>query len=205
MKQTLKIGITIMVVAVLAMSGIALAQTDDEAATGDEVSRGVAAIVQKLGPLVQAGTIDEGQAMAVAETLADGMGPRHPSQRRPVPGLDAAAEFLGMEIDDLGAQLRDGATLAEIAGDQTGALTDALVADAEEHLAQAVADGKLTQEEADTRLVDIEEKITTFVNEGPPERPEGEGTRPPRGPGGPGGHHGSGGGELPAGGGDIGA
>ena len=205
MKQTLKIGITIMVVAVLAMSGIALAQTDDEAPTGDEVSRGVAAIIEKLGPLVEAGTIDEGQALAVAETLADGMGPRRPQQRRPVHGLDAAADFLGMEIDDLGAQLRDGATLAEIAGDQTAALIDALVADAEEHLAQAVADGKLTQEEADTRLADVEEKIATFVNEGRPERPAGEGTRPPRGPGGPGGHDGPGGGEPSADGGEIGA
>ena len=202
MKQTLKIGITVMVVAAMAMSGIALAQTDEETATGEEVSRGVAAIVEKLGPLVEAGTIDEGQAQAVAETLADGMGPRRSPQRGPAHGLDAAADFLGMEIDDLGAQLRDGATLAEIAGDQTGALIEALVADAEEHLAQAVADGKLTQDEADTRLADIEEKITTFVNEGPPERPEGERPRPPHRPGGPGG---PGGDEAPVDGGDIGA
>jgi len=202
MKQTLKIGITIMVVAVMAMSGIALAQTDDEAPSGDEVSRGVAAIVEKLSPLVEAGTIDEGQAQAVAETLADEMAARRHHQRRVVHGLDAAADFLGMEIDDLGAQLRDGATLAEIAGDQTGALIDALVADAEEHLAQAVADDKLTQEEADTRLAEIEEKITTFVNEGPPERPEGERPRPPHRPGGPGG---PGGDEAPVDGGEIGA
>ena len=51
----------------------------------------------------------------------------------------------------------------------------------EEHLAQAVTDDKLTQEEADEKLAEIEERISTFVNEGPPERPEGPGT----GPGGP--------------------
>ncbi len=204
MKQTLKIGITIMVVAVLAMSGIALAQTNDEAPDGEDASRAVAAIVKKLGPLVEAGTIDEGQAQAVAETLADGSGHRRPQQRRAVHGLKAAAEFLGMEIEDLGAQLKDGATLAEIAGDQTGALIDALVAETEEHLALAVADGKLTQEEADAKLADAEERITTFVNEGPPERPEGERPegerpRPPRRPGGPGGDG------PPMGGADIGA
>ena len=187
MKQTLKIGITIMVVAVLAMSGIALAQTNDEAPDGEDATRAVAAIVEKLGPLVEAGTIDQGQAQAVAETLADGSGQRRPQQRRPVHGLKAAADFLGMEIEDLGAQLRDGATLAEIAGDQAGALIDALVAETEEHLAQAVADGKLSQDEADAKLADAEERITTFVNEGPPERPEGERPRPPRRPGGPGG------------------
>ena len=187
MKQTLKIGITIMVVAVLAMSGIALAQTNDEAPAGEDAARGVAAIMERLGPLVEAGTIDQGQAQAVAETLADGVGHRRPQQHRPVNGLKAAADFLGMEIEDLGAQLRDGATLAEIAGDQAGALIDALVAETEEHLAQAVADGKLSQDEADAKLADAEERITTFVNEGPPERPEGERPRPPRRPGGPGG------------------
>lgn len=187
MRQTLKIGITIVVVAALTMSGIALAQTDDEAPVGEGASRGVAAIVQKLGPLVEAGTIDQDQAQAVAETLADGVAFRRPQQRRLVHGLRAAAEFLGLEVPDLVAQLRGGATLAEIAGDQTGALIDALVAETEEHLAQAVADGRLSQEEADTILADAEERITTFVNEGPPERPEGEWPRRPRRPGGPGG------------------
>ncbi len=195
MKQTLKIGITIMAVAALVMSGIALAQTNDEAPAGEDASRGVAAIVQRLGPLVEAGTIDQAQAQAVAEALADGTPFRRPQQRRPLHGLQAAAEFLGMDTDDLAAQLKDGATLAEIAGDQTGALIDALVAEAEEHLAQAVADGRLTQEEADARLADAEEKITTFVNEGPPERPGGERPRPPRRPGRPG-HPG---GEAPVG------
>jgi hypothetical protein len=187
MKQTLKIGITIVVVAALTMSGIALARTGDEASVGEGASRGVAAIVQRLGPLVEAGTIDQDQAQAVAETLADGMAFRRPQQPRPVHGLRAAAEFLGMEVDDLGAQLRGGATLEEIAGDQTGALIDALVAEIEEHLAQAVADGRLPQGEADTILADAEERITMFVNEGPPERPEGERPRRPRRPGGPGG------------------
>ena len=186
MKQTLKIGFTVLVVAALTMSGIALAQTD-ETPTDDEVSRGVSAIVEKLAPLVENGTITQTQAEAVAGQLADGRGHRGPSRRGPQ-GLDAAAEFLGMDAEELGAQLKDGATLAEIAGDQTDGLITALVADAEEHLAQAVADGKLTQEEADEKLAEAEERITTFVNEGPPERPAGEdGQRPPRGGRGPGG------------------
>jgi len=186
MKQTLKIGFTVLVVAALTMSGIALAQTD-ETPTDDEVSRGVNAIVEKLAPLVENGTITQTQAEAVAGQLADGMGHRGPSRRGPQ-GLDAAAEFLGLDAEELGAQLKDGATLAEIAGDQTDGLIAALVADAEEHLAQAVADGKLSQEEADEKLAEAEERITTFVNEGPPERPAGEdGQRPPRGGRGPGG------------------
>lgn len=185
MKQTLKTGFTVLVVAALTMSGLALAQTD-ETASDEEVSRGVTAILERLAPLVEGGTINQAQAEAVAEQLADGFGPRRP--HRGLQALKAASEFLDMEIADLASQLRDGATLAEIAGDQTDGLIAAMVAEAEEHLAQAVADGRLTQEEADEKLAGIEDRITTFVNQGPPERPEGAG-----GPGRPGGHRGPGG------------
>jgi hypothetical protein len=185
LKQTLKIGVTVLVVAALAMSGIALAQSDEEAPADDGADRAAAAIVERLAPLIEDGTITEAQAEAVAGTLADGFGrPRPP--RALFKGLDAAADFLGMEIEDLAAQMRDGETLAAIAGDQADELIAALVADAEEHLAAAVEDGKLAQDEADERLAELEERITTFVNEGPPERPI-------RRPGGFDGRHGHGG------------
>ena len=192
MKQTLKIGITVLVVAALAMSGIALAQSDDEAAAGDEVRPGVEKIVERLAPLIEAGTITEAQAEAVAETLADGFERRRP-HRPAMKALATAAEFLGMEAADLAAELREGSTLAEIAGSETDALIAALIADAEEHLAAAVEDGKLTQEEADEKLAQVTERVTTFVNEGPPERPVGArpGGRDHRGPGGPGGFGGA--------------
>ena len=38
---------------------------------------------------------------------------------------------------------------------------------------KGVENGRLTQEEADEKLTEIEERVTAFVNEGPPERPEG--------------------------------
>ena len=184
MKQTLKIGITVLVVAALAMSGIALAQTDADVSE-EEASRGVAAIVEKLAPLIEDGTITEAQAEAVAEELASGF---HGRPGRPGSkvrhGLSTAAEFLGVEVDELASQLREGSTLADIAGGQTDALIDAMVASVEERLAEAVADGKLTQEEADEKLADAEEKITTFVNEGPPEGGFGPGKRGRHGPGG---------------------
>jgi len=193
MKQTLKIGITVLVVAALTMSGLALAQTGDDAPSEDEVTRGVAGIVEKLAPLVEDGTINEAQAEAVAETLADGLGPHRGPRRGPGPGLETTAEFLGMEVDDLAAQLRGGSTLAEIAGEQADELIEVLIAEAEEHLAQAVEDGKLTQEEADEKLEGISDRITSFVEEGPPPRPGGHRPGGPRGghggpgPGGPGG------------------
>jgi 3-hydroxyacyl-CoA dehydrogenase len=175
MKQTIKIGITVLVVAALAMSGIALAQsTDDTDADADQVARGVEVIMEKLGPLVEDGTITEAQAEAVAETLAESR-PGNRPHRGPGKGLAEAAEFLGLEVEDLAQQLRDGATLAEIAGDQTDELIALMVDAVEEKLAEAVANERLTQEEADEKLAEAEERITTFVNEGLPERPEGEG------------------------------
>ncbi|MFH2073366.1 MAG: hypothetical protein ABIJ75_11000 [Actinomycetota bacterium] len=209
MKQTLKIGFTVLVVAALTMSGFALAQSDEtptdqsdttQTATGDEIARGVAVIVERLAPLVEDGTITQGQAEVVAEQLADGFGPRGRVERVRQ-GLGAAAEFLGIDVEDLVDQLRDGATLAEIAGDQADELIAALVAEAEDQLAQAVDDGRITQAQADERLAEIEDHLTAFVNDGLPERPMG-----PMGggchgwgggPGGPGGF-GSGGDEAPA-------
>ena len=55
-----------------------------------------------------------------------------------------------------------------------------MVAEAQDHLAEGVAEGRLTQEEADEKLAEITERITDVVNNG---RPEGEGTWPPRPPG----------------------
>ena len=185
MKQTLKIGVTVLLVAALAMSGIALAQTggDDEAPAGDGP---VSKILEVLGPLVENGTISETQAEAVAETLAEAL-PRRPHRGGRF-AIGAAAEFLGMEVEDLAAQMRDGATLAEIAGAQTNGLIAALVADVSERLDGAVTEGRITQEEADEKLAEATEKITTFVNEGPQhEEGQGPGDRGRGGPGGPGG------------------
>jgi len=64
-------------------------------------------------------------------------------------GLDAAAEVLGMEPEDLMAELRDGKTLTEIAGERgvdPQAVQDAMVAQMEQMLQQAEEDGTLTPE-----------------------------------------------------------
>lgn len=181
MKQTLKIGITFMVVAALTMSGIALAQTDestDETATQNAVTR----IAERLQNLVDDGTITADQAQAVAEHLADGFGPR--GHRGPK-GIGQVAEFLGMESEDFRAALQEYDTLADLAaanGSSGDELVEFLVGQAEERLAQAVEDGKVDQAEADEKLAEIEEKITEMVNSEIPEPGERRPGR--RGPGG---------------------
>ena len=78
-----------------------------------------------------------------------------------------AAQVLGLTTDELREQLRSGKTLAEVATDQgvdRQTLVDALVASATERLAQAVTDGKITQEQADERAADLPEMIEKLVD-----------------------------------------
>ena len=118
----------------------------------------------------------------------EGHGPRGGHHR----GLEAIMEVLDLTEDELKAAREAGTTLAELAEQQgvsVDDLIDALVADAEEHLDERVAAGRLAQDEADERLAAIEQRITDRVNGVTPaegERPQGE--RPERGERGPGGH-----------------
>jgi hypothetical protein len=97
------------------------------------------------------------------------------------PHLDAAAEAIGISVDDLHSALESGQTIAEAAeanGVDPQAVIDAMVTDAQDHLAEKVADGDLTQEEADAKSADLEQHITDLVNGELPPRPEGAPQRP---------------------------
>jgi len=185
MKQTLKIGITLMVVVALAMSGIALAaQADEDTASGDVTETpAYSRIIEKLQPLVDDGTLDESEAAAVAGLLAgEFRGPR----RGPggFHGLAAVADFLGLDGEEMRAAVQEYDTIAEIAeanGSSADAVIDHLLSLCEERLDQAVENGRITDEEKAEKLANAEERITEMVNNPLPE----PGDRPFRGrPGG---------------------
>ena len=139
-------------------------------------------VAEALQPLVDAGTITEAQRDAVSEALRDagaawerGHGPGRPDagwggSRRVGPvSLTTAAATIGIPADDLRDALRDGQTLAEVAAAndvEPQAVIDALVAEAAERLDDAVADGRLDQDDADERRQGLTERITEAVNEG---------------------------------------
>lgn len=178
MIRTLKTGLVAAVVGAIVVSGVAFAQTDES--TDVTESPAYTRIYEGLSPLVEQGVITDSQADQIAAALAEagpGFGHRR-GHRGGGPGLDTAAEFLGMDVEDLRTQLHDGATLADIAGTQTDDLIAALVSDAQERVAQAVEEGRITQDEADEKLAEIAQRITDMVNGERPERPQGE-----RGPG----------------------
>ncbi len=190
MRQTLKVGFLVLVVAAMVTSGIALAQTADENADGDTPTT---RIMERLGPLVEGGTISETQAQAVADVLAEGIGirgggPGHGGSRgHHGVGPESVADFLGITTDDLKAAHEEGQTLAEIAeanGTSRTELVDFLVGEAETRLDEAVADGKIDETEKAEKLAEITERINQMVD-GELERPEGRrGFGGQRGPGG---------------------
>jgi hypothetical protein len=130
---------------------------------------------QALQPLVDDGTITDAQRDAVVKRLEEAapegrMGFRGPDRGfgpglRGIfgAGLDTAAKALGMSTDDLRAELRDGKSIADVAGEKkvsTDAVIDALVAEAKAKVAQ------LDLPEGRTAPTDqqIRDAITKLVN-----------------------------------------
>ena len=151
---------------------------DVPASEADREARATERIRAELQNLVDDGTISAAQADAVAADLASslpGRGPGGPGWHHRHPGFDGEvlAGLLGIDVETLRSDLRDGKTVAEIAAEQgveVQSVIDSLVAEAEAHLALSVESGRLTQEEADAKLAEVTERITDFVNNGRPER-----------------------------------
>ncbi len=146
-RQTLKVGVMLMVVAGLAMSGLALAQTTDEPAPDTESSE---------------------------------EGPRH--HRRAGRIIGTAAEVIGIEVEELVEQLSvEGATLASVAeanGSSGNAIVAAAVEQLTERLDEAVAEERITQEEADEKLAEAQTRLEELVEtENPPLGGRGHGPR----------------------------
>ena len=69
-------------------------------------------------------------------------------------------------MDELRTELEAGSSLAAVAEEQgvdEATLVDGLLTAAEEHVAEHLADGSITQEQADQRLAGLEERITVLV------------------------------------------
>jgi hypothetical protein len=168
----------------LGLSGVAgaalVAPAVSYAATGDSAALDarVSTLKDALQGLVSDGTITQEQADKVASTLAEAA-PLHGrgGLGRHLP-LEAAAEALGMTVEELRTAAAAGTTLAELA-EQKGVteqvLVDAMVDAVEERLAEAVAAGRLTQEHADEHAAQARTRITSALDE--PLRAGGHGKR----------------------------
>ncbi|PRY48923.1 hypothetical protein LY71_1075 [Geodermatophilus tzadiensis] len=160
----------------LTLTGLGLAvpaMADDEPTTTESTTDSATAedrIRDALSGLVDDGSISQEQADEVATTLSEaGFGGHGGYGWHGGFGLEVAAETLGLSEEDLRTALQaDGASLASVAEDQGVAVEDlvaALTAAAQEHLDEAVAEGRLTQEQADERSAELETWITERVND----------------------------------------
>jgi hypothetical protein len=147
MKQSLKIGFVALIVAAIAASGMAFAQSDG---TDDTVPPAGDTQVEEFAPERGFKGRDGHRGMRG--------GPGH---------LGQVADFLGVDAEVIQDGLEAGDTLADIAaanGSSGTAVVDSLVADLTEKLDGAVADERIDQEKADEILANATEKITTMVN-----------------------------------------
>ena len=164
-----------------------------EAAPAPDASRPdpTARLGETLAPLVQDGTISQEQADKVIETLIaarpEGGGPGgHGGGRGHGGGFggEAAAEALGISVDELRTALRDGQTIAQVAeskGVSIDTVIAAIVAERTAKIEERVTAGDLTREEADEQLADLTERVTEQVNSAPPSRGDRDG-QPPAAP-----------------------
>jgi polyhydroxyalkanoate synthesis regulator phasin len=165
--------------------------TDNGGTTGTRAGR----LADVLAPLVEDGTLTQAQADAVIEALQasrpeGGRGDREPRGGRGGRGgrdgrdLGVVSETIGITAEELRTGIQAGQTIAELAaanGSSAQAVIDALVGVAQTHLDEHVAAGEMTADEAAEKLVDITERITTFVNETPEFDGRGPGGRGPGG------------------------
>lgn len=145
----------LLVVGAVVSSGLALAVTDDTPLFQHRAER--------LAELVEDGVITQAEADAILEGLEIDALALGACGRGPGAGLAAAAEVLGMEVEELRAQLLEGETIATIAGDRVDEVIEAMVADRAARIEDAYEDGRLTREEADERLAELEARVTELV------------------------------------------
>lgn len=165
------VGLTGVAGVALVAPALSYAATGDSTALEDRVS----SVKEALAGLVTDGTLTQEQADEVASTLAE-RGPLGGHDRPAGPGgrggfgrgLAPVLEELGMTPEEVRAAAEAGTTLRELAQQQQvspDALVDALVAAKQERLDEAVADGRLTQVEADAKAADVEARITESLDE----------------------------------------
>ena len=137
-----------------------LSVSEDELQTAVGEAKGEA-----LDEAVAEGRLTEEQAERARESGFPFAGGRMGHGRGQV--KDAAAEVLGITQADLTEQLQDGNSLAEVAeaqGLSQEEFTTQLLAELRAYYDGEVAEGELTQEEADTIFERIEERIDGIVS-----------------------------------------
>jgi DNA-directed RNA polymerase specialized sigma subunit len=151
-------------VAGVALVAVSLSQTPSALAQETEDRVFNRPFGEVLDGLVEDGTITEDQRQRIATAFEERF-IRFGTGHHRTPHLETIAAVLNMDVDDLAAELKDGASIADIAGEaKVEAVVDALVAEHENRITEAVADGRLTQEEAEEARTALADRVNAMVN-----------------------------------------
>jgi polyhydroxyalkanoate synthesis regulator phasin len=152
-----------------AVAGVALAALIGAGvAAAAEGSGPAGRVAEALAGLVARGTITEAQADAVSEALTDSW-----EQERAEREADRAArraevdallqKTLGMDSEEVRAQIQGGKTLREVAGDSADELAAGMVDLLGKRLDTAVKDGRITQDQAEETLSRAKARADSWV------------------------------------------
>lgn len=158
------------------VTGIADAAVDTDATSETDTATPTAAVA--------AAQVDQTDTEADAQVDPDRAARRAARQEARQANRQEVADVLGVSVEDLAEQLQAGATLADVAeanGVAVSAVVDVIVQNKTDRIDLAVESERITAEEAAERIAGLDERVQTRVEEGRPERGEGEGRRGPRG------------------------
>jgi len=154
-------------------------------ANGGDVDSVIDSATERINGALADGQITQEQADLLLANLEDAINgtlleERFPNRGEGRPRMQAAQSLIeataaetDLEAREIMQQLRDGSTLADIItanGGSVETVVASAVADATDRINAAVAEGRLTQEEADERLASLEATFTEAVNSELPER-----------------------------------
>ena len=182
----------LMIVAAVAVLGVAAVAIGEAATSAQEGNGPIGTLLGKVAAKLGVTeselqtAIDEARTETIDEAVAEGRLTEEQAERLREGGfpfhrglhragrhiLDAGAGVLGMEKDDLVAELREGNSLADVAAAQGIGVDDfeaQLLAEVQADIDAKVADGTITQEQADRLSEGLEERIDNIVNAQPGE------------------------------------
>ena len=150
-------------VAGVALLAVSLSQSPSALAQETEREFFFQPLDDVLDELVEAEVITADQRDKIADAFEEKM-VRFGKGVRGIPHLEIVADVLGLEVDDLAEQLRGEATIADIAGDKTQEVIDALIAEHNDRIDEAVADERITEERAEDLRAALAEQVEAMVN-----------------------------------------
>ncbi|MGI9614131.1 MAG: hypothetical protein ACR2QO_14570, partial [Acidimicrobiales bacterium] len=133
----------------------------------------------RIDNMVEDGVITQEQADTLTEVREAVQAER---EARKAERLEGIAGAIGITVDELEAAKESGQTLAEIAGDNLDGLVEYLTTEATAKIDEAVAEGRITQEQADEKLDGLSERIEQRIESGDCFGRKGHGRRGHHGP-----------------------